>query len=144
MKIAYLDYMLLEPICLSLGNDRTSIFCMLTSQLISIFPISYNFISLFCELNIIFLVCMKIAYAAGTYLLELRAHPFCLFTGSYELVPYYKGENTVFDVSPSSVPVNVKHQHVTVPQKFQVQYMDKHVADTNHLHSFSSSSHDIQ
>ncbi|KAJ1412555.1 Immunoglobulin-like fold [Sesbania bispinosa] len=40
--------------------------------------------------------------------------------GSYELVPYYKGENTVFDVSPSSVSVNVKHQHVTVPQKFQV------------------------
>ncbi|KAI9099060.1 hypothetical protein K1719_024827 [Acacia pycnantha] len=40
--------------------------------------------------------------------------------GSYELVPYYKGENTVFDVSPSSVFVNVKHQHVTVPQKFQV------------------------
>ncbi|XP_054800411.1 uncharacterized protein LOC129304687 [Prosopis cineraria] len=40
--------------------------------------------------------------------------------GSYELVPYYKGENTVFDVSPSNVSVNVKHQHVTVPQKFQV------------------------
>ncbi|XP_027348835.1 nodal modulator 1 isoform X2 [Abrus precatorius] len=40
--------------------------------------------------------------------------------GSYELVPYYKGENTVFDVSPPSVSVNVKHQHVTVPQKFQV------------------------
>ncbi|CAJ1874972.1 unnamed protein product [Sphenostylis stenocarpa] len=39
---------------------------------------------------------------------------------SYELVPYYKGENTVFDVSPPSVSVNVKHQHVTVPQKFQV------------------------
>ena len=55
-------------------------------------------------------------------------------------MPYYKGENTVFDVSPSSVPVNVKHQHVTVPQKFQVHYiMDKHVADTNHLHCFFSS-----
>ncbi|XP_027924979.1 nodal modulator 1 [Vigna unguiculata] len=40
--------------------------------------------------------------------------------GSYELVPYYKGENTVFDVSPPSVSVNIKHQHVTVPQKFQV------------------------
>nr|KYP47590.1 Nodal modulator 1 [Cajanus cajan] len=40
--------------------------------------------------------------------------------GSYELVPYYKGENTVFDVSPPSVSVNVKHQHVPVPQKFQV------------------------
>jgi len=45
--------------------------------------------------------------------------------GSYELVPYYKGENTVFDVSPPSVSVNIKHQHVTVPQKFQVDYMDK-------------------
>lgn len=40
--------------------------------------------------------------------------------GSYELVPYYKGENTVFDVSPPSVSINVKHQHVVVPQKFQV------------------------
>ncbi|KAI4349753.1 hypothetical protein L6164_010313 [Bauhinia variegata] len=40
--------------------------------------------------------------------------------GNYELVPYYKGENTIFDVSPASVSVNVKHQHVTVPQKFQV------------------------
>ncbi|KAK7337534.1 hypothetical protein VNO77_18114 [Canavalia gladiata] len=40
--------------------------------------------------------------------------------GSYELVPYYKGENTVFDVSPPSISINVKHQHVTVPQKFQV------------------------
>jgi hypothetical protein len=48
-------------------------------------------------------------------------------------VPYYKGENTVFDVSPSSVRVSVKHQHVKVPQKFQVQYMDTHVADTNYL-----------
>ena len=43
-------------------------------------------------------------------------------SGSYELVPYYKGENTVFDVSPSSVSVNVKHEHITVPQKFQVYY----------------------
>ncbi|XP_019421858.1 PREDICTED: nodal modulator 1-like isoform X3 [Lupinus angustifolius] len=40
--------------------------------------------------------------------------------GSYELVPYYKGENTIFDILPSSVSVNVKHQHVIVPQKFQV------------------------
>ncbi|KAE9598205.1 hypothetical protein Lal_00003964 [Lupinus albus] len=40
--------------------------------------------------------------------------------GSYELVPYYKGENTVFDVLPSSVSVNVKHQHVKVLQKFQI------------------------
>ncbi|KAJ0973589.1 hypothetical protein J5N97_021548 [Dioscorea zingiberensis] len=38
----------------------------------------------------------------------------------YELVPYYKGENTVFDVSPHSVTVSVEHQHVTIPEKFQV------------------------
>ncbi|KAK1574965.1 hypothetical protein Q3G72_001403 [Acer saccharum] len=40
--------------------------------------------------------------------------------GSYELIPYYKGENTVFDVSPPLVTVSVKHQHVTVPERFQV------------------------
>ncbi|XP_074267787.1 uncharacterized protein LOC141591371 [Silene latifolia] len=40
--------------------------------------------------------------------------------GVYELVPFYKGENTVFDVSPSSATVSVEHSHVTVPQKFQV------------------------
>ncbi|TVU21253.1 hypothetical protein EJB05_30878 [Eragrostis curvula] len=40
--------------------------------------------------------------------------------GSYELVPYYKGENTVFDVSPSSLPVSVEHSHLAIPQKFQV------------------------
>ncbi|KAM0954506.1 putative carboxypeptidase-like, regulatory domain superfamily, immunoglobulin-like protein [Dioscorea sansibarensis] len=40
--------------------------------------------------------------------------------GVYELVPYYKGENTVFDVSPRSVVVSVEHHHVTIPEKFQV------------------------
>ncbi|CAA7030535.1 unnamed protein product [Microthlaspi erraticum] len=40
--------------------------------------------------------------------------------GKYELVPQYKGENTVFDVSPSVMPISVEHQHVTVPKKFQV------------------------
>ncbi|KAK6260339.1 hypothetical protein SCA6_014813 [Theobroma cacao] len=40
--------------------------------------------------------------------------------GLYRLIPYYKGENTVFDVSPSVVSVLVEHQHVTVPQKFEV------------------------
>ncbi|OVA02510.1 hypothetical protein BVC80_9091g9 [Macleaya cordata] len=40
--------------------------------------------------------------------------------GAYELLPYYKGENTVFDVSPPSVLVSVEHRHVTVGQKFQV------------------------
>lgn len=42
-------------------------------------------------------------------------------SGKYELVPHYKGENTVFDVSPPVMPVSVEHQHVTVPQKFQVR-----------------------
>ncbi|XP_062143584.1 uncharacterized protein LOC133851267 [Alnus glutinosa] len=40
--------------------------------------------------------------------------------GRYELIPFYKGENTVFDVSPPVASVIVEHQHVTVPQKFQV------------------------
>ncbi|KAH9626869.1 hypothetical protein KSS87_002269 [Heliosperma pusillum] len=40
--------------------------------------------------------------------------------GVYKLVPFYKGENTVFDVSPASATVSVEHSHVTVPQKFQV------------------------
>jgi hypothetical protein len=43
-----------------------------------------------------------------------------LYAGSYELLPYYKGENTVFDISPSSLPVSVEHSHLTIPQKFQV------------------------
>ncbi|XP_059659411.1 uncharacterized protein LOC132306162 [Cornus florida] len=40
--------------------------------------------------------------------------------GVYELIPYYKGENTVFDVSPTFMPVSVRHDHATVLQKFQV------------------------
>ncbi|KAF6143365.1 hypothetical protein GIB67_001309 [Kingdonia uniflora] len=40
--------------------------------------------------------------------------------GTYELLPYYKGENTIFDVSPSSMPISVEHRHVKVSQKFQV------------------------
>ncbi|GLT64134.1 hypothetical protein SLA2020_366440 [Shorea laevis] len=40
--------------------------------------------------------------------------------GRYELIPFYKGENTVFDVSPPVASVIIEHQHVTVPQKFQV------------------------
>ncbi|KAK9281445.1 hypothetical protein L1049_004347 [Liquidambar formosana] len=40
--------------------------------------------------------------------------------GVYELIPYYKGENTIFDVSPPFVSVSVGHHHVTIPQKFQV------------------------
>lgn len=41
-------------------------------------------------------------------------------TGVYELIPYYKGENTVFDVSPPSMSVSVEHDHATVLPKFQV------------------------
>ncbi|XP_021744068.1 nodal modulator 1-like [Chenopodium quinoa] len=40
--------------------------------------------------------------------------------GDYELVPYYKGENTVFDISPPTVAISVEHSHVTLQQKFQV------------------------
>lgn len=40
--------------------------------------------------------------------------------GVYDLFPYYKGENTVFDVSPPAMSVTVEHHHVTVSQKFQV------------------------
>lgn len=43
-----------------------------------------------------------------------------IHAGVYELVPYYKGENTVFDVSPPSVTVTVQHDHATVSEKFQV------------------------
>ncbi|KAA8549068.1 hypothetical protein F0562_000752 [Nyssa sinensis] len=40
--------------------------------------------------------------------------------GVYELIPYYKGENAVFDVSPAFVSVSVGHDHANVVQKFQV------------------------
>ncbi|CAL9068218.1 uncharacterized protein LOC135581844 [Musa acuminata AAA Group] len=40
--------------------------------------------------------------------------------GVYELLPYYKGENTIFDVSPSSAIVSIEHYHKQLPQKFQV------------------------
>ncbi|KAG0480871.1 hypothetical protein HPP92_011729 [Vanilla planifolia] len=40
--------------------------------------------------------------------------------GVYDLIPYYKGENTVFDVSPTSSTITVEHHHATIPQKFQV------------------------
>lgn len=53
--------------------------------------------------------------------------------GVYELVPYYKGENTVFDVSPASVPVTVQHGHATISEKFQVTgfSVGGRVVDTN-------------
>ncbi|EPS72179.1 hypothetical protein M569_02578, partial [Genlisea aurea] len=40
--------------------------------------------------------------------------------GTYEIIPFYKGENTIFDVSPSSMLVSVHHDHIRVPQTFQV------------------------
>lgn len=40
--------------------------------------------------------------------------------GDYELKPYYRGENTVFDVSPPSMSLSVEHNHITILQKFQV------------------------
>ncbi|KAM7501151.1 hypothetical protein LguiB_000055 [Lonicera macranthoides] len=40
--------------------------------------------------------------------------------GVYELIPYYKGENTVFDVSPPILSVSVQHDHAAISQKFQV------------------------
>lgn len=43
-----------------------------------------------------------------------------LSIGVYELLPYYKGENTIFDVSPPSMSISIEHHHVTIPQKFQV------------------------
>lgn len=40
--------------------------------------------------------------------------------GAYKLIPFYKGENTVFDVSPPSMLVSVGQDHAIVPEKFQV------------------------
>ncbi|KAI4319166.1 hypothetical protein MLD38_032798 [Melastoma candidum] len=54
--------------------------------------------------------------------------------GTYELRPYYKGENTVFDITPPVLPISVKHRHVTVPHKFQVTgfSIGGRVVDENH------------
>ncbi|CAA2967006.1 Nodal modulator 1 [Olea europaea subsp. europaea] len=40
--------------------------------------------------------------------------------GIYKLVPIYKGDNTVFDVSPPSFLLSLSHDHTIVTQKFQV------------------------
>ncbi|KAK6937266.1 hypothetical protein RJ641_030774, partial [Dillenia turbinata] len=40
--------------------------------------------------------------------------------GIYELIPYNKGENTVFDVSPPLMELSVEHHHLSISQKFQV------------------------
>uniref|UniRef100_A0A7N0VIJ7 Carbohydrate-binding-like fold protein n=1 Tax=Kalanchoe fedtschenkoi TaxID=63787 RepID=A0A7N0VIJ7_KALFE len=59
-------------------------------------------------------LCRSVSDADGIF--KFKSLP----CGTYELVPYYKGENTVFDVSPPSISVTVEHHHVTIPQKFQV------------------------
>ncbi|XP_062197301.1 uncharacterized protein LOC133900188 [Phragmites australis] len=59
-------------------------------------------------------LCHAISGADGKF--TFRSLP----CGSYELLPYYKGDNSVFDVSPPSLPVSVEHSHMTIPQKFQV------------------------
>ncbi|GLU07247.1 hypothetical protein SLE2022_242110 [Rubroshorea leprosula] len=59
-------------------------------------------------------LCHAVSDADGMF--TLKSIP----CGRYELVPYYKGENTVFDVSPSVLSVSVEHQHVIIPQKFEV------------------------
>ncbi|KAJ7534510.1 hypothetical protein O6H91_13G097300 [Diphasiastrum complanatum] len=40
--------------------------------------------------------------------------------GVYTLIPYYKGENTVFDVSPASIDIAVRHEAVVIAKPFQV------------------------
>lgn len=59
-------------------------------------------------------LCHAISDADGTF--KFKSIP----CGVYEVIPYYKGENTVFDVSPPSVVVTVKHDHETISGKFQV------------------------
>lgn len=56
-----------------------------------------------------------------------------LLAGSYELIPFYKGENTVFDVSPPVLSVVVEHEHVTVPQKFQVSHVVMYKVTAQHF-----------
>ncbi|XP_051142719.1 uncharacterized protein LOC127259427 isoform X2 [Andrographis paniculata] len=40
--------------------------------------------------------------------------------GIYKLIPFYKGENTIFDVSPPSMLISVQHDHAVISQRFQV------------------------
>lgn len=98
-----------KPLCLSV-SDADGVF---------------KFKSLPCgKCNILHLMChMHVA-------IHWRENIFCssrvlysifdMFSGTYELVPYYKGENTVFEVSPPSISVTVEHHHVAIPQIFQV------------------------
>lgn len=59
-------------------------------------------------------LCHAISDADGKF--AFRSLP----CGVYELLPYYKGENTVFDVSPPSMTVSIEHQHLVISQRFQV------------------------
>jgi len=43
-----------------------------------------------------------------------------LHAGKYTLVPYYQGENTLFDVSPASVEIAVGHDFFKIPKPFEV------------------------
>ncbi|KAL3685286.1 hypothetical protein R1sor_003308 [Riccia sorocarpa] len=40
--------------------------------------------------------------------------------GHYQLVPFYKGDTTVFDISPPSVDIHVTHDSVEISKPFQV------------------------
>ncbi|CAH1417541.1 unnamed protein product [Lactuca virosa] len=72
-------------------------------------------------------LCHALSDADGTFIFK------SIPCGVYELVPYYKGENTVFDVSPASVAVTVQHGHATISEKFQVTgfSVGGRVVDTN-------------
>lgn len=59
-------------------------------------------------------LCHNVTDANGIF--SLKSIP----CGVYKLIPFYKGENTIFDVSPSSMSISVQHDHVIVPEKFQV------------------------
>lgn len=56
----------------------------------------------------------------NAFVLLLMSNINCGGAGTYELLPFYKGENTVFDVSPPLMNVSVQHHHITIAQKFQV------------------------
>ncbi|CAK7348450.1 unnamed protein product [Dovyalis caffra] len=70
----------------------------------------------FKSLPCVTILCTLCLNCLGYHLVSIKSGNAC----HYELVPSYKGENTVFDVSPPLMSVSVEHQHVTVPQKFQV------------------------
>lgn len=40
--------------------------------------------------------------------------------GKYKLVPFYRGENTVFDVSPASIEVDIGHNNMFLAEPFKV------------------------